>query len=243
MYLHSSPSFAPSRPCRIGTHRKFLGVPSKIFRLPAWVHENLNRRGFGQAAAAAGGASLAASAITAGIGAALNVGTAIAGYMLQSAAQRDDTTNIVNFAATMLGQNSQAYNTCQISAAEAQSNFDQIWQWVVQQCSQPSMGTAGGSCVQERQAGGSIDWFKLYYDTYSNPPGPGNYVGAAGYPPTTAGCTMTAATAAASASSGTSTGCLSLFSMLGIQEPCLGPIGMYTAIAGGLLAFFALKDL
>ncbi len=215
------------------------GVPTKIFRLPRAVQLELRKKGLGQAAAATG-ASLATAGVTAGIGAALNVASAIASYMLTSAAQRDDTTNIVNYAATMLNQNSQAYNTCQISAEEAQSNFDQIWQWVVEECSTPSMGTAGGSCIQERQAGGSIDWFKLYYDTYSNPPGPANYYGAAGYPPTTAGCSYAGSSSSAS---GSSTGCLSLFSLLGIAEPCLGPIGAYTAIVGVVLAAMAMGDL
>lgn len=209
--------------------KKWTGAPSKIFRLPTWVHQNLLMRGLGQAAAVAGGASLATAGLTAGIGAALNIGTAIAGYMLQSAAQRDDTTNIVNFAASMLNQNSQAYNSCQISSAEAESNFDQLWQWVVLQCSNPAFGTAGGSCVQERQAGGSIDWFKLYYDTYSNPPGPNNYVGAAGYPPTTAGCTYSAAASILGTSSTSgSAGCLSLLTPFGLPDPCIGPVGAFT---------------
>jgi len=255
MYLHTSPSSMLPLGDRVAlpgglrilcapgarAHQGLSGA--RIFRAPVWVYRNIAKaRGLGQAAAAAGaGASLATAGITAGIGAALDVGTAIAQYMLQSAAQRDDTTNLTNYAATMLGQNSQAYNSCQISASEAQQNFDQIWAWLVQQCSQPAMGTAGGSCIQERQAGGSIDWFKLYYDTYSNPPGPGNYVGAAGYPPTTAGCTMSAATAAASSSGAASSGCLSVLTPFGIPDPCIGPVGMFTAVGVGVLLLVILK--
>jgi hypothetical protein len=214
----------------------YLSTPSRsgsgssarpIFKLPWWVRKNIPSRGMGQF-----------DPISASIGAGLNVASAIAGYMLQSAAQRDDTTNIVNFAATELNQNSQAYNSCQISSAEAQSNFMQIWAWVVQQCSNPAFGTAGGSCVQERQAGGSIDWFKLYYDTYSNPPGPNNYVGAAGYPPTTAGCSYSGASASVlGGSTASAAGCFSLLTPFGIPDPCIAgiPIGLGTAAGIAIL--------
>ena len=238
MYLSTPSRFRSggSVPARSWNTRA-AGTP--VFRLPSWVKRNIpGSRGFGQAAAVGSSASLASAGLTAGIGAALNVASAIAGYMLQSAAQRDDTTNIVNFAATELNQNSQAYNSCQISSAEAQSNFMQIWSWVVQQCSNPAFGTAGGSCVQERQAGGSIDWFKLYYDTYSNPPGPGNYVGGAGYPPTVAGCTPPASSSIfGSSTSSTGTACFSLLTPFGIPDPCIAgiPIGLGTAAGIAIL--------
>ena len=237
MYL-STPASASSSgsSCPARSSGRVKGTP--IFRVPSWVLRNIPFRGMGQAAAAAGAAaSLATAGLTAGIGAALDVASAIASYMLQSAAQRDDTTNFTNYVAEMLGQNSQAYNSCQISSAEAQSNFDQLWAWLVQMCSSPSMGTAGGSCIQERQPGGEYDWFKLYYDTYSNPPSPSNYVGAAGYGSTPAACSLSAAAATSTGSTGSTTtaGCLSLLSPLGISEPCLGPIGLYTAGGLGLL--------
>lgn len=237
MYLST-----PSRSCSGSAvparswNTRASGTP--VFRVPWWVRRNIPSRGMGQAAAAAGSAaSLATAGLTAGIGAGLDVASAIASYMLQSAAQRDDTTNFTNYVATMLGQNSQAYNSCQISSAEAQSNFDQLWAWLVQQCSSPAMGTAGGSCIQERQAGGSIDWFKLYYDTYSNPPGPGNYVGAAGYPPTTAGCTMSAGSSSTTSTSSTGTTCFSLLTPFGIPDPCIAgiPIGLGTAAGIAIL--------
>ena len=232
MYL-STPQ-PKSCPVRAPKHLPAGGT--KIFHIPDWVKQNIpsHIRGMGQSASSA---SLATVGLTAGIGAALNVASAIASYMLQSAAQRDDTTNLTNYAAQMLTENSQAYNSCQISASEAQSNFNTIWAWLVQQCSNPAFGTAGGSCIQERQAGGEYDWFKLYYDTYSNPPSSSNYVGAAGYGTTPSACTYSGA----STSAGTTSGCLSLLSLFGISEPCLGPIGMYSAAGLALIAFLVIE--
>lgn len=184
-----------------------------------------------------GQASLAATGITGGITAGLDVASAIAQYALQSATQRDDTTNIANYAEMLMNENSQSYNSCQESQATAISNFNQIWAWLVQECSNPSFGTAGGACVQDRQAGGKLDWFKIYLDTYSNPPSPNNYVGNAQYGSAPAACTFSGSSAAATSG----TGCLALFSLLGIQEPCIGPVGAYTALAGLALAAFLLK--
>jgi hypothetical protein len=47
---------------------------------------------------------------------------------------------------------------------EALANFDQIWSALVQECSNPALGSAGQRCISERQPGGKYD-FTSYYRT------------------------------------------------------------------------------
>jgi hypothetical protein len=125
-------------------------------------HARLNRgRGFGELA-------FAFNPITAGIGAATSLVGTLLQYFTAQGAERDDTTNIVNYAQGLLQQNLAEYQNCQISQSTGQSEFNQVWLWVVQQCSTPALGSAGGACVQDRQRGGKFDWFAGYLDPISN---------------------------------------------------------------------------
>ncbi len=61
----------------------------------------------------------------------------------------------------------------------AVANFDQIWNWIVQQCSNPQLGAAGRACISDRQAGACkwkdssgncFNWFSGYRDPIANDP-------------------------------------------------------------------------
>lgn len=68
------------------------------------------------------------------------------------------TSNWANRAAALLEQNIQAYFALPAprpveAKAQALANFDRIWQYLSQQCSNPSLSTAGQHCISDRQAG------------------------------------------------------------------------------------------
>ena len=46
--------------------------------------------------------------------------------------------------------------------------FDQVWNTVVTQCSNGSLGDAGARCISDRQRGGKWDWFAYYRDPIAN---------------------------------------------------------------------------
>lgn len=79
--------------------------------------------------------------------------------------QKEATTKIVNDAAPILADNLQAFMQGEKTpeAKEwALAIFDKTWQAVVEACSQPQFGNPGKACVEDRQRGGKLDWFKLY---------------------------------------------------------------------------------
>ncbi len=47
-------------------------------------------------------------------------------------------------------------------------NFDQLWQAVVQSCSDTRLGDAGRRCINDRIRGGQWDWFSYYRDPIAN---------------------------------------------------------------------------
>jgi hypothetical protein len=66
------------------------------------------------------------------------------------------TTAEVNQVEPYMQQNLQQYLAAPVSAAtqqEALNNFNQLWQGVVNYCSQPSMAKAGQNCISDRQSG------------------------------------------------------------------------------------------
>lgn len=50
------------------------------------------------------------------------------------------------------------------------SNFDQLWNYIVQGCSDPALGDPGKRCISERQRGGKYDAFVPYRDSISSMP-------------------------------------------------------------------------
>jgi hypothetical protein len=90
------------------------------------------------------------------------------------------TSNWANQAETTLEQNIQQYFA--VPAPRPQSvqnlalaNFDTVWNYLVQQCSNPSVGNAGKTCISDRQAG-SCKWTQTTTSpllTYPGEPQPG----------------------------------------------------------------------
>jgi hypothetical protein len=94
------------------------------------------------------------------------------------------TSNWANQAEALLKQNLAAYQALPTPRAESAQaaylqNFDKIWAYLVQECSQPQVGTAGQRCISDRQAGACHyhdatgqcwNWFTGYRDPIANDP-------------------------------------------------------------------------
>ena len=117
------------------------------------------------------------------------IGAAVAGVTMwltsifRRGAQKEAATRIVDEIEVKLKENLQGYLSLpvryQSAQAQALANFDAAWQAVVENCSNPQLGSAGQRCIQERQRGGSApwcptgtgcDWFALYRDPIANDP-------------------------------------------------------------------------
>jgi|SRR5919108_900227 hypothetical protein len=94
------------------------------------------------------------------------------------------TSQWANQAADALTQNLNAYFALPAPRARsaqqlALKNFEQIWQALVQQCSQPNLGDAGKRCISDRQQGACewkgddgkcFNWFIGFRDPIANDP-------------------------------------------------------------------------
>ena len=94
------------------------------------------------------------------------------------------TSNWANQAEALLKQNLAAYQALPTPRAESAqaayvANFDKVWQYLVQECSSPSLGTAGKNCIADRQSGACHyhdvtgqcwNWFTGYRDPIQNDP-------------------------------------------------------------------------
>lgn len=93
------------------------------------------------------------------------------------------TSNWANQAEALLKKNLAAYLALPVPRAQSAqqaylSNFDSIWNYLVQECSSPSLGTAGKNCIADRQAsachyrqnGQCWNWFTGYRDPIANDP-------------------------------------------------------------------------
>ncbi len=103
-------------------------------------------------------------------------------------------SNWANNAATLLEQNIKAYfalpapRTAE-QKAQAIANFQNTWNYLAQQCGNPSLGNAGVRCIQDRMAGACTwhqtgqpefpgqpnlgecwNWFNAFYDPIANDP-------------------------------------------------------------------------
>lgn len=135
----------------------------------------------GTVSAATGATASVLTAIGIGAQAVPIVGTIIGGVALLVAAlgigngcgaSCTNSTAVVNKIEPFLQQNlaaaqaqAQANGGCLTSAEQSTcvSYFNTAWGDVVQGCGQVG-GPGGKQCVTDRQAGGKIDWFKLYLD-------------------------------------------------------------------------------
>jgi hypothetical protein len=105
-----------------------------------------------------------------------------------------ETSQWANQAAPLLEQNIQGYFALPAprsaeAKAQALSNFDAVWNKLVQLCSQPGLSTAGQNCISDRQSGACKwtqtgqpefpgqpaygacwNWFNSYRDPIANDP-------------------------------------------------------------------------
>ena len=104
------------------------------------------------------------------------------------------TSDWANNAADLLEKNIQAYFALPAprpveAKAQALANFDQIWNYLAQQCGNPQLGSAGQRCISDRMAGACTwhqtgqpefpgqpangacwNWFNSYRDPIANDP-------------------------------------------------------------------------
>jgi hypothetical protein len=117
-----------------------------------------------QIEASAGAALMAAAAIPSPATPFLLIGGAIADLMATfrigagCGSSCVTSTNFANQANAALQNNIEIYMALPtprpLSAQTAAlANFDSLWAWLVQQCSSPSLGTAGQKCISDRQSG------------------------------------------------------------------------------------------
>ena len=90
------------------------------------------------------------------IAAALQITAVIASFFKGCGSTCTLTSNEVNQVEPYMQQNLAQYLAAPVSAATQQeglNNFNQLWQGVVNYCSQPSMASAGKACITDRQSG------------------------------------------------------------------------------------------
>ena len=151
--------------------------------------------GLGDASSATGATSVAGTGASAAVGIAATtgaiaastaaiaipvIGVAIAGLIFwlnrKGPTQKIETTKIVNDAEPVLKQNLAAWQSLtpeQKTKSTQQlmlDNFNQVWNRVVQLCSDSKYGDPGQNCVNDRKRGGKWDWFSYYYDPIANDP-------------------------------------------------------------------------
>jgi hypothetical protein len=105
---------------------------------------------------AAIGGLLAGGPVGAIVAGALAITAVIASFFKGCGSSCILTSNEVNQVEPYMQQNLAQYLAAPVSAAtqaEAIANFNQLWQGVVNYCSQPSMGSAGKNCLSDRQSG------------------------------------------------------------------------------------------
>lgn len=74
---------------------------------------------------------------------------------------------------SQMAQISQWWNGVEHTTANQQSAVTawyQLWNKLVQLCSDGSLGNAGQNCIKDRQRGGKWDWFAMHLDPIMNTP-------------------------------------------------------------------------
>ena len=84
------------------------------------------------------------------------------------------SSNWANNAETLLTQNIAAYFALPAprsaeAKAQALANFDNVWNYLSQECSNPSLGNAGVRCIQDRMAG-ACTWKQTHAPDYPGQP-------------------------------------------------------------------------
>lgn len=133
-------------------------------------------------------AGAVAGAVTFGIGAVAVLAMAL--MSRKGPRQKTATSNIANEVAPLMQKNLDAwhasYKTC-ADQAVALATFDALWNTLVSNCAQPSLGDPGHSCIDDRMpagvqfeynsfhlnGNGMYNWFAYYRDPIANDPAAG----------------------------------------------------------------------
>lgn len=142
---------------------------------PSTAVSVLNTAGAGITSAIESGAlsvaGLSASVAIPIIGAALFGITTWIGINSVRNKQKTASTQIAEAAIAKFQENKAAYfagpRTC-AARAVAMRNFEELWSWLVANCDDPRLGSAGQRCISERQRGGIYDSWKADYDPIAN---------------------------------------------------------------------------
>jgi len=117
------------------------------------------------------GALVAVGAIGGPIGAAIGGAIGLLGMAFNSLfapdTQKIQATQDVNQEEVYLKQNLAQWDSEPQTIANqqaAETVFNQVWAQTVSLLSNPALGSAGTTGISDRQRGGKLDWFALYYD-------------------------------------------------------------------------------
>ena len=108
------------------------------------------------------------------VGSAIGVVAGLIGSLFQTSKvglEKEAGTKVVNQAQQLWEQNLAAWNSSVktvVNQQAAETNFNNIWSWMVQGCSACCPDTP--ACVGDRQRGGKFDAFVTYYDPIANDP-------------------------------------------------------------------------
>jgi len=180
----------PARPEQIQRRWAFnYGIPGYAPRAMYGLGDAVQQVGAVGAGAATAAGTAAASAGLISAAVVPFIGPAIAGIVLGIEAILHSgcgntcivTSNWANQAEALLQQNLTAYMAlatprAMSAQAVALQNFDKIWNYLVQECSNPQLGSAGQRCISDRQAGACHyqnsgvcwNWFVGYRDPIAN---------------------------------------------------------------------------
>lgn len=69
-----------------------------------------------------------------------------------------------------------------VNQTAAEANFNAGWNEVLQLCDPPALGSAGTNCISDRERGGKLDWYALYYTPIADSANPAINAAAAASP-------------------------------------------------------------
>lgn len=125
-------------------------------------------------AGAVGGAVAQAFIPIPGVGAAISAGVSAIAGLFTPDYNKIDASNFANeIAAQMLANLNSWYALPASSKTVAVqnyyiSNYNNLWNSLVQYCSNPSLGTAGQNCISDREPSGKYPWATYYLDPIQN---------------------------------------------------------------------------
>jgi hypothetical protein len=141
-------------------------VPFTPYALGSYTHPWGLRAG----AVSKGMGQVDPTGITSVVSGGLSIAQQIGNFLVPSVTgmQAQDATTLVNGLEPYLKMNLATFmrNPTPANQQGAINAFNQIWEQIVQGCSQ--LAGPGTKCVNDRAPGGKVDWWKLYYDPVAN---------------------------------------------------------------------------